>query len=253
MKKSTVIFDPSASVPGGRITQYVPPKVGMSYCLGFDTALGITGKDLDALELFDTDGQQVLEAEGTWGEHFDTIIRPIVALYGGKPRVFVCGERATLGLVLLRRLYDEGYWVYFQREEESRGRPVRDRLGHAPGKNDITVRKLQRAIAPRNDRGELLRATIRIYSAELHSQLCKFGYMPKTKTLTFDEATDADLVMGAPRGEHDDLVRAAACAVAGLDWLPAYDPPKEPFAPGTIGAMVESHSQTTKKKSSSYF
>ena len=254
MPKAKAQFDPSITVPGGRITQFVPYQVGMRYALGGDTALGIPGKDKDALEVFDTNGQQVLEAEGTWGEHFDKlIIKPVIELYGGKSSVFVCLERATLGLVLLRRLYDEGYWVYFEREHMARGETVRDKLGHAPGKYDITIRELQRAIAPRDGTNKLLPATVKIYSNELHAQLCKFGYQPRAKSMAFDEAKDADLVMGAPSGEHDDLVRAAALSVAALKWLPAFDPPKETFAEGTYGAIASGHSQPTKKKSGSYF
>lgn len=246
MKK--IEFQPGGTVAGGRITRYVAPVRGMHYALGYDSAYGIEGKDKDALELFDTNGQQVLEAEGSWGEHADGPIEMISKLYG---QVFIVGERSACGLIVLRRLYDRGFWCYFEREEAARGRPIRDRLGHVPGKNDITVRLLQRAIGPRDNQGELLPPRVKIHSSELHDQLCKYGYRPRASNKTFDEAKDADLVMGAPAGEHDDLVRAAALAVAGIEWLPHFEAPKPTFAPDSYGAIMGLN--PAKKKPDSYF
>jgi len=250
MPKTT--FEPGVTFAGGRLTQHLKPKPGMTYALGCDTALGIEGKDFDAIELFDSDGKQAFEAVGHWDLRTAGVIREIVSHYGGVRAVFIVIERATVGLPIARELHEAGFWVYFERDEEVRARPVRDRLGHAPKHNDATIRELQKRIAPYDDLGVLQRPTIEIYSAELHDQLCKFGYRHKAESKTFEDARDRDLVMGSPKGEHDDLVRAAALSVAGLLWLPQYQPPKPRFAAGTYGELVGMN-EPEKPKDSSYF
>lgn len=230
-------FVPSAKIPGGYIRVFQDYQPGMHYSLGVDTALGIKGKDLDAGVMFDTTGKQALTFCGTWGEKTSNVIRPILEAYQRK--VFVVIERANVGLAVARALYDDGYWMYFERANEARGQTVRDKLGHAPTAMDLPIIMLQQALAPRDDRGELKPATIEIYDHDVLAQIERYGFHPRSSRKGYEQSRDEDLVMSAPDGEHDDLVRAAALGVAGLRWIPAYQEPKKSFPKGSLGDMLE--------------
>lgn len=224
-------FHDSSPLADGRLTLYADPVPGMSYSLGLDFAFGIPGKDFDAGILFDSSGDQVATLEGHWGMGFTPHVKSLVEGFGGRGRVFITGEAAATGLPVLRALYDAGYtWMYFNRREESRGRQIQDKLGHVPVRNDPTVLKLQASIRARE---------IKVRDAALHSQLCKFGFRPRSAAVSQDDATTSDqMTWGAPDREHDDLVRACALANAGLEWMPQFVPPPAAVQPGTIGAML---------------
>lgn len=201
----------------------------MSYSLGIDFALGILGKDFDAGVLLDLDGKQIATLHGHWGTDFLPHIVSILQLFGSD-RVFVVGEAAKEGIPILRSLYDAGYWVYFHRQQQTRGMQTRDMLGHVPTQWDPTVRRLQEAVKA----GQVV-----VRDETLHTELCRFGFRPRSRATSPEEATDGNLTWGAPPGEHDDLVRALALAHSGIEWLPAFDPPKKRYAPGTMGHLLD--------------
>ena len=228
-------FNPSGTLPNGRLSLYARPQPGMSYCLGFDTARGIEGKDFDAAVLLDGEGAQAAELHGHWGESFGTIMMPLLDWFAP----LVVGEATEMGTVILRQLYDAGrYHLYFNRAESTRGRKIRDMLGHAPTANDRSIVALQQAIAPRDERGNRQPGRLTVRSAELHSQLCRFSFRPRSSSKTFEEVGDIGLTWGSPDGEHDDLVRALALANYGLACLPKFQRPKPALPANSMGKLV---------------
>lgn len=217
----------------------------MTYSIGLDCALGIEGKDFDAGILFDANHVQVATIRGHWGESFARVLVPLLDWFNP----FIVGEAAKEGIPILRALYDTGrYWLYFHRREQTRGRKIRDMLGHVPLHNDITIRWLQEKIAPRDERGNLLPPAIVVKDEELLNQLCLFGYKPRSAAKTYDEVRDDGLTWGCPSGEHDDLVRACALAVAGLEWLPKFERPKPRLPANSIGAFLDHDKPDPAKK-----
>jgi hypothetical protein len=182
--------------------------------------------------MFDLNGEQVSTLHGHWSTDFTQHVRMLADAYG-RNRVFIVGEAAKEGIPVLRSLYDAAYWLYYHRAEQTKGRVARDMLGHVPVQWDPTVRKLQAAIGgPEAGRPKL-------HDEELHRQLCKFGYRPKSSAMSSEEATESrHLIWGPPPGEHDDLVRAAALGWAGIEWLPRFAPPKVELPPDSIGRLV---------------
>lgn len=242
----TTLFRPGEAVLNGQIILFTDPQPGRYYVAGFDAAKGIIDRDFDAFELFDERGEQCAVAYGHWGENAGPILDPLIDHYGGT-RVFIVGERADWGLISLRYWFDHGRWMYFDRDETKRGRPTRDVLGHAPTAMDHTVQRLRAALGPRDGTGALLPPTIKIRHEETHRQLMRFSFRPKSRAVDYETATDRQLVWGAPVGDHDDLVRATALAVAGLEWVPEFVPPKPVFAPGTDGYVLGLNKPTAKK------
>ncbi len=222
-------FIPGAKPPRGRFEVYERPKPGHYYAMGVDCALGIEGKDRDAAVLFDCDRRQVATLHGYWGETFADKLWSVIQWFG-KARVFVVVEAAKEGIACARQLYDRGAWMYYHRQQQTPGRTRRDMLGHVPTQWDPTVQFLRRDIQARP-------GTVR--DAELHGQLCKFGYRPRSKATDPETSFKSDqYTWGAPQGEHDDLVRAAALGVAGVEWLPAFEPPKEELPLNSIGRLL---------------
>lgn len=224
-------FKPFATIPKGRFVRYAPYVPGMRYSLGFDTSLGIPEKDLDAAVLLDCDRKQVATLEGRWGMGFTPLLKKLIDGYGGKTNVFIVGEAATLGVPILRELWDCGYtWMYYHRQVQKAGREQTDMLGHVPRHDDITITWLQQAIA---------RAQIDVRDEVLHTQLTRYSFLLRNKAMDEDEATrSSQYVMGAPSGEHDDLVRALALANAGIEWLPQFKAPAVEMSPDSFAAVL---------------
>jgi hypothetical protein len=241
-------FVQDGPIAGGRITIWRPPRKDKPVALGLDFALGLQDGDFDAGVALDVDHKLVFTCHGRWAESFSDILWPLLQWY----EPFVVGER-QVGLPILRNLYDRGYgWLYFNREESKKGRPPRDMLGHARYAGDTIIPRLRRLIAPRASDGTLEPSKIEIYDAELHGQLCKFGFQPRSDAVPDDgTGRDAQYKMSAPAGEHDDLVLACAYACAGVEWLPAYEKPPARFAPGTVGHMLgmDEPDESTPKRS----
>jgi hypothetical protein len=229
-------FVPDGAVAGGRITIYREPQPDKPVSLGLDFALGLEDGDFDAGVALDCDGKQVFTAHGHWADGFTEILWPLLQWY----QPFIVGER-QVGLPILRDLYDRGYgWLYFNRDESRKGRPVRDMLGHARYAGDSIIPRARRLIAPRRSDGTLEAPKVEVYDAELHSQLCKFGFQPRSDAVPTDgSGRDSQYKMSAPAGEHDDLVLAFAYACAGVEWLPAFEKPKAKLPAGTIGHLLQ--------------
>lgn len=229
MPQAKYQFEPQP-IPGGRIEVFRDFEPGMSYSLGLDCALGISGKDFDAAQLFDLQRRQCAVIHGHWGQEIIPHIENVIAGFGGKARVFVVGEAAKEGVPVLRHLYDHGYWLYYARADQAKARQTRDMLGHVPVQWDLPVRLLQKLVRERS---------VTIHDDETLRQIAKFGFRPKSASMSPDEAIrDQQLTWGAPSGDHDDLVRAAALAMYGIEYLPQFEPPKEKYAPDSIAAFL---------------
>jgi len=226
-------FIPSGSIQGGRFTQFAPPQAGQSYAAGLDFSYGLADGDYDACVILDTEGTQVAQMVGRWGDSFYDVLSPVLRYYDP----FIVGER-QVGLPTLRRLYDAGgHWLYFHRDDARRGRPMRDALGHHASRGDLVLPHLRAAISPRDEMGGLLRPLITIRDAELYDQMCKFGwFLPKGADLS--SVDDRDRKASAPPGEHDDLVMGLAYAWQAVQYLPQFERPKPVCKPGSFGQIT---------------
>ena len=100
-------FADQVEEPGLRVEIYEDPDPQHVYCLGFDAAYGLEGRDCDAICVLDKDTnpvRQVAEVQGHLGEKLDRIVYALARLYND---AFVVGER-QVGLPTLRRLHDAG-------------------------------------------------------------------------------------------------------------------------------------------------
>lgn len=220
------------SIAGGRITIYREPDVEKPCSLGLGFAYGLLDGNFDAGVMLDCDYKQVLTIRGHWGPGFSEILWPVLQWY----QPFVVGHQ--IGLPVLRSLLDRGYgWMYFDRAENKIGRPIKDTLGYALDADTI-IPGLQALVAPRNADGSLGASKLEIYDGELHSQLSRFGYQRRTQSVPLEGARDDQYRMGAPLGEHEDLVRACAYSAKGIEWLPHYERPEIPLDPRSIAAII---------------
>lgn len=213
-----------------RLSVYTKPIPGHTYVAGGDFAYGIEGRDFDALVISDKSTEpveQVAELEGRWGhDRFDRLVYCMLRFYFN---AFLVGER-QVGLPVLRSLvnnFEYGY-LYYNRNEASRGRKRQDILGHHKSAGDPCVPRLRAAI---REHQFLAR------SERLIQQLKIFQFRPKGKLKEkTEDMRDADLIMGAPAGEHDDLVNAAAYMWKGIEEIHLFEDEKPVFEPGTAGS-----------------
>lgn len=227
---------PGAEVEGGRITIYEPPdpEQADNYVIGADFAAGLVGMDYDAavVGLKTADGQvrQVAEAMGHWGDvFFAEVLYMLGVLYF---EAFIVGER-QFGLPCMRRLYDEmGYtYLYHQRQEEKRHRRMSDLLGHHRGSGD-TIIPLHRLAVKRGD--------VELVSRDAIRQHKRYQFKPRNKTDEFDDLENsAQLTTGAPNGENDDLVMAAAYMMHGAREVVHFRRPPRKYRPGSFGDVME--------------
>lgn len=225
-------FIAGETLPGVRLTIYEHPIPGNTYVLGADFALGIVGRDKDTAEVLDNTGKrkvQVAELEGTLGERADKLIYALAVYFNG---AFVVGER-QFGLPSLRRLLREfGYgWLYYERDEKKRARPVTDKLGYFKTGNwstDPMLRSLRSGI--REDR-------IEIRSKALLAQLSRLQYAPKT-SIQPEDALDADMAVKLAGGGSPDLVMALGYAWLGCNEVVHFPDPKPRFRPGSMGDIL---------------
>jgi len=225
---------------GGRITIYEPPGED-NYVIGGDFGYGLHNRDWDAaVVLGQKSKRQVAEAHGRWGDvHFAWVLWCLGWYYN---EALIVGER-QVGLPTLRRLMDEWGYVHLYRDlDEEKFFPRKsDRLGHHKHHGDLVIPTLQWAIAPveKDKQGRLTGRTydpvFQFLSPELIHQIRVFEWKPKTDRVEFADTTASQLVCGAPSGEHDDLVMAAAYAAMGWIDLPKYIKQKPVFAAGTLG------------------
>lgn len=222
-------------VDNGRITIYEPPifEEAANYVIGADFAYGLVGKDFDACVVGrkTPDGQvvQVAEAHGHWGDvFFAEVLYMLGVLYF---EAFIVGER-QVGLPCLRRLYDEmGYgYMYYQRREDTRSRRFSDLLGHHKSAADTIVPNIRVGVRSRS---------LIVRSDTLHQELKRYQFRPKNKTDILDDLEKStQMTTGAPDGEHDDLVMAAAYMYHGAREIIHYEKPVRPYRPGSFGDVM---------------
>lgn len=231
------LFQWRANLPldNGRITIYEPPifEERANYIIGADFAYGLVGKDYDAAVIGrkTADGQvvQVAEAHGHWGDvFFAEVLYMLGVLYF---EAFIVGER-QVGLPCLRRLYDEmGYgYLYHQRREETKARRFSDLLGHHRSTADTIIPNLRVGVRTRS---------LVVRSDTLHQEIKRYQFRPKNKTDVLDDLENStQMTTGAPSGEHDDLVMAAAYLYHGAREIIHYVKPQRPYRPGSFGDIM---------------
>jgi hypothetical protein len=230
-------FDPHGKLQGGEFRFFAPPPDDCHSVCGLDTSKGIlTGEntDWDAAIGLDARGRQLWTLHGKWGDAFGSVLWPVVQWY--KP--FVVGERQEQGLATLRFLYDRGHsWLYRNRAEETRGRIIRDCLGHSKHAGDLTIPRLQQYISPKDENGTLRPPLVEIYDPAVWHELSVFQHLPRSEAKSLNEVRDRQMVYSAPSGEHDDLVLALAYACMGIEFLPQFPKPVERVDPLSMGGL----------------
>jgi hypothetical protein len=227
---------PLMPLENGRITIYEDPieEEEGNYVIGADFAAGLVGKDYDAAVVGrkTREGRivQVAEAHGHWGDIFFAEV--LYALGVWYFEAFICGER-QFGLPALRRLYDEmGYvFLYHQRAENSRARRFSDLLGHHRHTGDTIIANARLAVK---------RHDVEIRSEENLVEHQRFQFRPRRTTDALDDVNRSeDLKMGAPEGEHDDLVMATAYMIHAANERVHFEKPRPKYRPGSFGDVFE--------------
>lgn len=231
-------LDDGATIPGGRLVVFHPPKRDRFYSAGIDFAYGIETGDCDACTILDEYGDQCAVLHGRWGpDEFRPLLCDLLDWYRD---VFVVGER-QVGLVVLRHLYDDGRWLYYQADEEHRARPMRDKLGHPKSANDYLIARLRKALTLQPDPDDPAAPpspAIRVYDAATLDELKAYQFLPK-RGVTLEGLRDTEVKMGAPPGSHDDLVISLAYAWMGLLEMPKFPKPVRKPVPGTMEALLD--------------
>lgn len=234
-----LVWVPGGATDRGRITIYKPPVPGGKYVLGHDSAYGLETGDFDAAVVIERNtGEQVAEAMGHWGDaRWAEILFGLGTHFNG---AFLCGER-QVGLMVMRRLYDEmGYtYQYTHRDDQDMTRRPSDNLGHHRMTGDLTIPRLRVCLGRRRPGGELDTPDVILRSAELWRQLLKFQFRPKKKTQSIHDARDVDLTVGAPAGDHDDLVLAGGYAVMGLAEVARFVDKEMQYPTGSYGDVFK--------------
>lgn len=240
LKSARFTLDALGSDPTGRIEWWEQPDPNLTYVVGADTAYGIEGRDYDAacvLVKGDGNPRQVAEAHGHWGERFDRILFALHRVYND---AFLCVERASTGLPVMRRLYDEYgmRWMYYQRTPSTASLAVTDKLGYNPTHNDLVVADLVRAV--RADE-------ITLRSTTLMDQMSRLQWSAPNEVRDIeDRVGDSKLRMKLPGGGSPDLVMACAFALHAWREVVHYDHPKTNYGPGTYGEVL-GHNDLLKK------
>ncbi len=220
-------------IPGIRVSIYEEPHPQRQYAIGADFALGMVGRDKDAFCVMDyTNGElvQVAEVEATLGEVSDKLLYGLAMYYGG---AFILGER-QFGLPSLRRLLNDfGYgWLYYERDEAKKHRPLTDKLGYFKRGNwttDPALRSLRIAIR---------QGDIEIRSHNLIDQLSKLQFKPRT-SIDPEDATDQDMQVKLAGGGSPDLVMALAYALHACREVEHFPAPAPVYAHGTAGDILD--------------
>ncbi len=249
------LFTPGP-IPRGRVTIFTPPKIdkerqtiASAYVIGADFAYGLSDGDFDYAVVVDRNtSRQVAEAQGRWGDlRFAEILCALYWYYG---EAFILGER-QVGLPVMRRLYDEMgvHFQFFDRDDATPGRRHSDKLGHHRRTGDLVIPRLRRAIAPHNEQGERQPPTVTFVSPELLRQLRAYQWRAKRDGLQIKDVHDTDLECGAPSGDHDDGVMAAAYSVMALNEVARFPEPEKPkYTAQAAGFLLDHESVWTPKE-----
>lgn len=224
--------DPDTMGKDQRLSIYTPPIPGHLYVAGGDFAYGIEGRDFDTLVILDKATkpvEQVAELEGRWGaDRFDRLVYCMLRFYFN---AFMVGER-QVGLPVLRSLLNNfGYgYLYYNRNEASKGRRRQDCLGHHKSAGDPTIASLRKAL--RDD-------LVRVRSERSIQQLRAYQFRPKGKLKEkTEDMRDADLTMGAPPGEFDDLVTGWAMGWKGIEEVHFFEEDRPQFEEDKAGGIL---------------
>lgn len=243
-----VMFVPSGQMwRGGRITVYEPPR-DANYGMGADMGWGLETSDYSTISVFRRQERPgggvrailVAEAEGRWAQApFAWLLYAMGWYYR---EALLVGERNNGGLDCLRRLYDEMGYIrqWFHRDDEHKSPKPSDLIGYTRGRleHDRTIMRLGYFIAPFDDAGNRLDPQIEIRSPQTITQLRRYQWRPRSKAMELAQARDGNLIMGAPDGEHDDLVLSTAYGLMAVVEVPRFDKQRQTFAPGSLGDIL---------------
>lgn len=183
--------------------------------------------------MLDDTGDQVATVHGRWGNTvFADLLRPLLDWY----RPLICGEQ-QVGLPVLRQLYRWGYWMYYDRDEKKKSRPMMDKLGHFKTHAHLPIMLLRQALFPFRPDGSRRVPDITIRDAEVLAEVSAFQFLPPAGA-DLQDVHDTSLTMGAPAGTHDDLVNAAGYSWMALRDMPHFPPPEPKFAPNSIAVQL---------------
>lgn len=232
LKDARFTLDALGSDPSGRIEWWEQPHKDLTYVIGADTAYGIEGRDYDAACVMvkgDGHPRQVAEAHGHWGERFDRILFALHRVYND---AFLCVERASTGLPVMRRLYDEYdvRWMYYERSPSAASLAVTDKLGYNPTHNDLAVADLVRSV--RADE-------ITLRSTSLMDQMSRLQWSAPNEIRDIeDRVGDSKLRMKLPGGGSPDLVMACAFALHAWREVVHFIPPAKKYYGNTLDGLL---------------
>ena len=215
-----------------RLSIYANPIPGHLYCAGMDSAYGIEGRDYDTLVIANKNTwpvEQVAELEGRWGhDRFDRLVYCMAKIYNN---AFIVGER-QVGLPILRSLVNNFHYgyIYYNRDEASKGRRRQDSLGYHKVAGDPCIPRMRVAV---REKSFILR------SERNRGQVKAYQFRPKGKQQEkTEDMRDSDLTMGAPAGDFDDLVNADAYCWKGIEEVHLFEDQKPEYAPGSMGEQL---------------
>jgi len=225
---------------GRRVTIYKPPVAGHRYSVGVDWALGLTGRDKDALCVIDADTippEQVAQIEGYWGERFDRVVYAICRYYGS---AFLVGEANMVGLGRLQRIFFDykWRWVYYENRGggKSKKRKKSDQFGvyrSQPAQLDPIISAYRRVVI---DKAIVLR------DEHLVKQMADLQWAVRSASVEHDSATDSDMIMKLSTGGSPDLVISGAMSYWGVLKMDLFKEPErddEQFDEGTLGNILD--------------
>lgn len=219
-------------IPGGRLTIYAEPRTSRRYSLGADFAYGLPTSDYDAAVVLDDEGEQCATLEGRWGNQaFLAQLTPLIEWY--KP--LILGER-QVGLDVLRTLYGQGKWMYYDRDEAKRSRPVTEKLGYHKTSANLAIMYLRSDLMTRDSDGKALPSPLKVRDERVLGQLAAYRFVSGVREI--QDVRDRDMSMGAPHGENDDLVVALSMANLARRDMPYFEDARPKFGPGTIGHLL---------------
>lgn len=205
----------TAADPAGRVTLYKEPEPGHVYTLGLDTAMGIEGRDFDAICLLDastTPVEQVAEAHGHWG--IDTVDRLVYAFHRMYNRAFCVIEANNGGLTVARRLWSAYACrhIYRRRKEDSAHRKIMDSLGYHRSADHATLWALKQALKD----GKII-----VRSQALIDQMTRYEWHSTKDEEGSPKVADRELKLrlrpgGTTEGKSPDLIRALEYAWHGV-------------------------------------
>lgn len=213
----------------GRVTIFEAPQDGWMYTIGFDAGFGITGRDRSSLTGIgippgDLPRRQVFQAVGQWAS--PQLARMCYGLGFYYNTAFICGE-AQVGLATLQSLFHDFHYpfLYYQRGEAQKTRPVSEKLGYWSGEKmtDPAFQGLRTCLIDR---------ACEYCDQELVEEMACLQWWNSKEKDGIEVVGDALLKVRLPVGvdgkrRSPDLVMGAAMAWWAACEVPKYDPPPD--------------------------